>query len=138
MSKILNTYHALKEKDSSVLYLFKSGAFYIAVEDDAKKLADLFNFKITKLNDSAIKCGFPLNSFEKYNAKLEWRNIPVKVIENDTIIEGNPLIQNKEIKDLLKLVSTIDFDKIGINEIYNKVEICRKKAIQILGRSKNE
>ena len=34
-----------------MLYLFKNGAFYLALQDDADFLSNTFNLKITKLND---------------------------------------------------------------------------------------
>ena len=51
MSKLLNTYNNLKQQDSEVLYLFKNGAFYLALQEDADFLSNTFNLKITKLND---------------------------------------------------------------------------------------
>ena len=50
MSKLANLYKILKNKDSSTLYLLKSGIFYIALDEDALTLSDLFNFKLTDLN----------------------------------------------------------------------------------------
>ena len=44
MSKLLNTYNNLKRQDSEMLYLFKNGAFYLALQEDASFLANTFNF----------------------------------------------------------------------------------------------
>ena len=55
MSKLYVEYLKLKNKDINKVYLFKSGIFYIALEEDAKKLSELFDFKLTNLNESVIK-----------------------------------------------------------------------------------
>lgn len=69
-SKLYKKYLSLKIEDSSYFYLFKSGIFYIFISDDAKIISPLLNLKLTNLNSVIMKCGFPINSAEKYlNAK---------------------------------------------------------------------
>ena len=67
MSKLYQTYVALKVQDSTQLYLFKSGIFYIFLDDDAKLISSLFNLKLTNLNSAIMKCGFPTSQLEKYS-----------------------------------------------------------------------
>ena len=55
MSKLLNTYHNLKKQDSQTIYLFKSGIFYLALEDDARLLSNELQLKLTSLNNESIK-----------------------------------------------------------------------------------
>ena len=59
MSKIFNEFEKKKQENPNKLYLFKSGIFYIGLEEDATTLSKLFGFKITKLNDTVQKAGFP-------------------------------------------------------------------------------
>ena len=40
MSKLYNKYLNLKEMDSSKLYLFKNGIFYIFISDDAVSVSE--------------------------------------------------------------------------------------------------
>ena len=56
MSKLYEKYKSLKENDNSKLYLFKSGIFYIFLEEDAKKMSSFFNLKLSKLNETVVKC----------------------------------------------------------------------------------
>ena len=42
-----NKYVDLKKQNSDKLYLFKSGAFYIFLEDDAITINKYVNFKLT-------------------------------------------------------------------------------------------
>ena len=59
MSKLFKEFEKRKQENQNKLYLFKSGIFYISLNEDAKKLSELFNFKITQLNDTVKKAGFP-------------------------------------------------------------------------------
>ena len=52
MSKIFNEFEKKKLENPDKLYLFKSGIFYIGLEEDAENLSKLSDFKITPLNDT--------------------------------------------------------------------------------------
>ena len=81
MSKLYQTYVALKIQDSSQLYLFKSGIFYIFIDEDAKLISSLFNLKLTNLNSMIVKCGFPTSQLEKYANLFEIANLSFKIID---------------------------------------------------------
>lgn len=49
----------VKTKILGKIYLFKSGIFYIALEEDATFLSELLGFKLTNFNETVMKCGFP-------------------------------------------------------------------------------
>lgn len=66
MSKIYDKYVELKNKDSSKIYLFLCGNFYIVLDSDAIMLNEMFDMKLTKFSNLCDKCGFPKNSIEKY------------------------------------------------------------------------
>lgn len=42
------------------------GAFYVFLDEDAKEISKQISLKLTKLNDDIVKCGFSINSLEKY------------------------------------------------------------------------
>ena len=63
---IYNKYIELKKDNDKLLYLFEVGNFFIFINEDAKKISELTNLKLTKFGNN-IKCGFPINSLEKYN-----------------------------------------------------------------------
>lgn len=50
MSKLYDKFSSLKNSNKDTLYLFKSGIFFIALNEDATKLSEIFGFKITNLN----------------------------------------------------------------------------------------
>lgn len=93
MGKLYTKYKSLKEKDTSILYLFRSGIFYIGLDEDAKKLNETLGLKLTNFDGNTVKCGFPSNSLETYLTKLQDSNINFRLIDNsfDTI-ESQKLI----------------------------------------------
>ena len=61
-----NEYLRLKSIDKDTLYLFKTGSFYIFLSDDAKLVSKYTTLKLIKHNKEIVKCGFPINSLDKY------------------------------------------------------------------------
>ena len=128
MSKLANLYKILKNKDSSILYLLKSGIFYIALDEDALTLSDLFNFKLTDLNKNIIKCGFPTSRISYYSNLLSLNNIKFQVIES---IDENDLYCNQDINSstqttvsslkslsIVKEILNINFDEITFKDAF--------------------
>ena len=128
MSKLLNTYKNLKEKDFETIYLFKNGAFYLALEDDAKLLSNEFELKLTNLNANAVKCGFPCSSFDKYYLKLKNIDKEFKIVDSNTISDSTIYLQNREIKNLINEIVSIDIENLSVGEavLFNKKKITNK------------
>lgn len=82
-SKLYNIYLNEKSKNHDNVLLFKSGIFYIALDSDAKNLSSLFGFKLTNLNDSVKKCGFPCSSINKYLNLFKSYNLNIKLIDHN-------------------------------------------------------
>lgn len=82
MSKLFDVYKRLKKEDSETLYLFKSGIFYIFLDEDAKTINKFYNLKLTYLNAEIVKCGFPLNSLQKYLNLFNNFPYKIKIIDN--------------------------------------------------------
>ncbi len=122
MSKLLNTYHNLKKQDSQTIYLFKSGIFYLALEDDARLLSNELQLKLTSLNNESIKCGFPCSSFDKYKLRLNNLNKNFKIIDKDTIFDATTYQNNKEIQKLINDIKKIDINKLSITEAFSLLE----------------
>lgn len=98
MSKLYLEYLKRKKEDNSKYYLFKSGLFYIFLDEDAKNISKITPLNITNLNNDIVKCGFPSNSLDKYLDIFNNLDIKVEVIgeikEKDTE-EINKKIINK-------------------------------------------
>lgn len=122
MSKLLNTYKNLKKSDSETIYLFKNGAFYLALEDDAKYLSNKFDLKLTNLNTESVKCGFPCSSFDKYYLKLKNLNREFKIIDKDTISEVSVYLENEKIQNLLNQIKDIDINNLSVSQSFAFIE----------------
>lgn len=85
MSKLHNAYISMKKKDKSTIILFKSGMFYVLLENDARLVSSILNLKLTQLNLDVVKCSFHINSLDKYLKILTKNNLNVKIIN---ILDG--------------------------------------------------
>ncbi len=133
MSKLYNTYLELKKKDEEIIYLFKSGIFFIALDDDAYTLSKFFHFKITNLTDTIVKCGFPCSSFDKYSNLFLLHNLKVKIIElsNRVIYPLKDYTQTTKITELLNDIKSIDINTLSIQEAYQFIENLKNKVTKI-------
>lgn len=77
MSKLYSEYQKLKSKNSQKIYLFKSGIFYISLDEDAKILSELFDFEIIDNNYSKI------DNYSDYYKNENLKSIINSIIELD-------------------------------------------------------
>lgn len=110
MSKMYEKYLKEKENNSDLYYLFECGKFYIFLDEDARKISNITTLKLTKLNDDIVKCGFPINSLDKYMNIFNNLNLGVKVIEKE---------KDFDINNLIKKIKYIDIDNITPMESLN-------------------
>ncbi len=134
MSKMYKRYVELKKENSSKIYLFKSGIFYIFLDDDAKKMSAVLNLRLTSLNADVLKCGFPVNNLEKYLSLLKNSGYDVNLVENinTTPISPKNYLLNSSIHDLLNDISIIKVDELSIKEAYSLLEGLCNKSKKIL------
>lgn len=141
MSKLFNIYQNLKQEDSETLYLFKSGIFYIFIDNDAKIVHDLLDLKLTNLNTEIVKCGFPENSLQKYLKLLGLTKYNVKIIDNtsNTSFKVKDFTINTSNIDLLKTLSSVNENNLSVKDAYEFITNVKSDAIKILkGESTNE
>lgn len=122
MSKLYDTYKNLKLSENGYVYLFKSGIFYILLDDDAKRVSISLGLKLTNFNDSILKCGFPISSKDKYFQLLKANNFDFKIIENTTIYTMNDYLASSDTKKLLTMISNVDTDTLSIKEAYEFID----------------
>lgn len=109
-SKILEKYEELKKENKEKIFLFKSGNFYIAINEDATVLNKILGFKITNFSTESKKCGFPTSSLNKYKKVLLDNNVDFDEITNYTLD-----LPNKP-KDLIEYIISIDINNIDSKE----------------------
>ena len=120
MSKLFSKYLELKNTNKDTIYLFKSGIFFLALQDDAEKLSQELNLKITNLNPDVIKCGFPVSRQEHYFRILEAKEIAFSIVDDTygTIRNYSDNINNDKLKGIENKILSIDFDNISYKEAY--------------------
>jgi len=132
MSKLYNEYLRLKLDTSDDILLFKSGIFYIALNEDAMKLSELFNFKVTKLNEKTVKCGFPQTRLSYYSKILDEYNISFKIVDtqNSKMFTYSDFMKNVEFQGMIEKLSEIDMNSTtcleAFNLLYDFSEIIKK------------
>ena len=133
MSKLYDEYRKLKIKDENKLYIFKSGMFYIALEEDAKTLSEMFDFKIVKLNENVVKSGFPISRLEYYLELLSKRNINFEIIDgNYSKIENyEDYMNNCKLKKIITDINNLDLDNVTFKEAYNYLEKLKNEIKKI-------
>ena len=99
MSKLYLEYLKKKGEDSDKYYLFKSGLFYIFLDEDAKNISKITPLNITNLNNDIVKCGFPSNSLEKYLNIFSNLGLNVEIV-HELKKENDPDVNNKIIRKI--------------------------------------
>ena len=130
MSKLYEKYLFLKRQNPSKLYVFKSGIFYIFLDEDAKKMSSLLNLKLTNLNESVLKCGFPINNLSKYSSLVSQAGYELSIVDSstNTTHSSNEYILNKQVKDFVQKLSQIDSNHLSISEAYSFIENINEEA----------
>lgn len=142
MSKLYEKYSELKKKNNNKTYIFKSGIFYIALEEDAQTLSNLFGLKLTNLNDTVIKCGFPSSRVSYYIDLLKTQKVDFEIIDPNygNVNNYSDYIQDIEIKKMLDTIKEMDFDDTTFKEAYEILLSLSTKLnkLEIQGGNKDE
>ena len=81
MSKMYLKYLEKKKDNNNKYYLFKSGAFYIFLDEDAKNISKITTLCLTNLNKDVVKCCFHKNILEKYLSIFDNLKLDIEIIE---------------------------------------------------------
>ena len=133
MSKLYEKYKILKNQNNSKLYLFKSGIFYIFLDDDAVKMSKLLNLKLVNLNQEILKCGFPVKTSEKYLNLIKLNNYEVDIIDSksDIYYNSNNYIFNDMSKKFIKDISNIDYYNLSVSEAFELIKDITTRAKEL-------
>ena len=136
MSKLYKKYILLKINNSKKLYLFKCGIFYIFIDEDAKIMSKELNLKLI------MKCGFPVNSSDKYFNILKNLNYDIEIISSDNYcspINLNNYITLEKLNSIINDFINIDVTNLSIEEAFNLLINLQNKFKQInIGQDYNE
>ncbi len=139
MSKLYECYLDLKANEANsdnTLYIFKSGIFFIFLDNDAQIASKLLNLKITFLTEDVIKCGFPINALKKYTNILKRTSYSFKIVDNiknlSYSIKDYELDQDT--KELLSKIASIETNSLSVKEAYDFIDIIKNSANLIIGK----
>ena len=137
MSKLFTMYQNLKSENSSDLYLFKSGMFYIFLDDDARKINELLGLKLTNLNSSVQKCGFPQNSLNKYLKLLNYFPYSIKIIDGSSMTKYNvsEYILDQNCFNILSKLSSVDINSLSVKEAFDFISNLKSESQNILSKT---
>ncbi len=130
MSKLYEKYKTLKSENASKLYLFRSGIFYIFLDEDAIKMSKLLNLKLTKLNETVSKCGFPVKNIDKYLNLIKINNYEIDIIDsiNAPSCSSQDYLFYDNAKQFIKELSNIDYYNLSVSEAFALIEDITAKA----------
>lgn len=132
MSKLYSKYLSLKKENDSTIYLFKSGIFYLFIEDDAKTMSPLLQLKLSNLSPTVFKCGFPVTSLEKYLPLLEKLGKKIEIIdlEKNLMLPPKEFVLTQEIRNFIFYLFSQDSNTLSIKEAYRFID-------EVVTQSKN-
>ena len=133
MSKLYEEYLKLKKDNNDVIYLFKSGIFYIALENDARTLNEKLGFKLTNLNENVVKCGFPQQKLDTYINIIKNLEFNVEIIDSKYEKIGNysDYLNNNKLKDVITRILNTDMDNISFRDSFYFLEKIKKEIEEI-------
>ncbi|MGN1326654.1 MAG: hypothetical protein ACI4VQ_00995 [Clostridia bacterium] len=141
MSKLFKSYVALKVKDCSKFYLFKSGIFYIFLDDDARTMAPLLNLKLGNLTPTVVKCGFPISSLDKYLERLRGTEYCIHIVcdeDFDCSVDANYFANNKALQNILYGFLATDINELSISQAFDLLIDLQKKLKKFKLEESNE
>lgn len=110
-------YELYKLNYKKYIILFKCGNFYIALNDDAIVMNNLFKYKIIE-SANFIKSGFPISSLSKVLSILDEKQINYVIVDKEIIFKNKTA--NNKYNDYLNKNNNVDILLNRINTI-NKI-----------------
>lgn len=141
MSKLYDRYIRLKKQNKeNTLFLFKYGIFFIFIDEDAKIASSLLNLKLGKLNDTIVKCGFPITSLQKYDALLKNSNYMLEIVSFDSEKKISPstFLYYENIQKATNELLYINIDSLSISQAYDLLYKLQNNLISINKEYNNE
>lgn len=120
MSKLYSKYLEQKALNPNILYLFKSGIFYIALNEDANRLSDALSLRVTNITDKIYKCCFPVSKSDFYFKTLESLNIDYKIIDpsQNVVLNYAKYKDNEKFNSIITNLIKLDLNKTSFQDAY--------------------
>ena len=121
MGKLYTKYTKLKQENPNITYIFKVGIFYIFIDEDAKYINSVLGLKLTPLNDTIFKCGFPISKLSKYTSLLEENKIQFQIVDNtlSVITNTEDYVNSEEVSNIISAIKKLDIEQTSPIEAFN-------------------
>ncbi len=127
MSKLFDKYNELKKANPNKYYLFQSGIFYIFLDNDAKFMSNILQLKLTNFTPELVKCGFPINSLNKYMNIFKTLNYDVEIVNNST--NNKSSFSNQiEVEKFIKEIANVNTNLLSVSEAYSFINKIKAQA----------
>ena len=101
-------------------------------------MSSVLKLKLTKLNSVIYKCGFPVNSSEKYFNLLKKYNYDICIIDEYEIYSTiDTYKSNQEIKKIAQKIVSIDINSLSISDAFELLTKLQKSFNILLGEDIN-
>lgn len=140
MSKLYSKYLEQKALNPNILYLFKSGIFYIALNEDANRLSDALSLRVTNITEKIYKCCFPVSKSDFYFKTLESLNIDYKIIDpsQNVVLNYAEYKDNEKFNSIITNLIKLDLNKTSYQDAYIILTNTVHDLKQILSNEVNE
>lgn len=87
-------------------------------------MSSLLNLKLTNLNNTILKCGFPINNLSKYSQLIQDFGYQVHIVDliTEQTHSSSEYILNSDIKNFIQKLSEIDSNTLSISQAYSFVD----------------
>jgi len=129
MGKLYTKYLQLKKENAEIAYAFKVGIFYIFLDEDAEFISTKLGLKLTPLNDTVLKCGFPVSKLSKYTELLTLENINFKLVDNTLSIVNNTneYVNHSEAYNIIEIIKKLNMETTTPLQAFNILLDLQKK-----------
>ena len=120
MSKLYSKYLEQKALNPNELYLFKSGIFYMALNEDANRLSDALSLKVTNITDKLYKFCFPVSKSDYFFKTLESLSINYKIIDpsQNVVLNYAEYKDNERFNGIITNLLKLDLNKTSFQDAY--------------------
>ena len=136
MSKLYKKYVLLKISNPKKIYLFESGIFYVFIHDDALLMCNILNLKLTNLNSTIMKCGFPVKSLNRYLPILKNLEYDIEIVPANEHYSPSSITNYLTSKNLELIINNflkIDITSLSISQAFDLLNDLKTKFKIILG-----
>ena len=97
------------------------------MDNDAKFMSNILQLKLTNFTPELVKCGFPINSLNKYMNIFKTLNYDVEIVNNST--NNKSSFSNQiEVEKFIKEIANVNTNLLSVSEAYSFINKIKAQA----------